>query len=489
MDATTDLIPDPGLRIGGAARAARAGGSFEVIDPSRRVALTRVADASPDDVDDAVAVARRAFLESDWASRPAHERGAVLVRLAALIRDRSEPLAELESRSNGAPITESRAQVAAAATIFEFFGGLAPSVIGTMPNAGAAVLDLVTVEPFGVCGLITPFNAPIFTMAMKAAPALAVGNAVVVKPSPLTPLTTLAVADLAQTAGIPDGIVNVIPSQSVETGAALVAHRDVPRISFTGSTPVGQSIHASAAALTKRVTLELGGKSATLVCEDADPATVVQESAYASVFRSSGQLCTHRSRIFVPRSMLDRFVDLYVERVRSFRIGDPLDPSTEIGPLASDHHRNRVEAMVRDAARRLEPVIGGQRAVVEGLPDAAFFQPTVFVDPPADLSIMREEIFGPVACIVGYEHLDDAIGQANDTDYGLTASIWSSDVGAALRIASRLQAGNVSINQASVIAPWAPFGGHKQSGIGVELGLEALRDCVQLKNVMVKLPG
>ena len=489
MSASRDLIPDPGLRIGGAARAARAGGTFEVIDPARRVLIAQVADGSPGDVDDAVAAARAAFLTSGWSTRAPHERGAVLIALAASIRERSEELAVLESRSNGAPVAECRAQVAAAATIFQFFGGLAPSVVGTMPNAGPAVLDLVTLEPFGVCGLITPFNAPIFTLAMKAAPALAVGNAVVVKPSPLTPLTTLAIADLAQLAGIPDGILNVVPSASAETGAALVTHPDVPRISFTGSTAVGQSIHAAAASMTKRVTLELGGKSATIVCDDADPATVVEESAYASVFRSSGQLCTHRSRIFVPRSMLDRFVELYVECVSSFRIGDPLDPSTQIGPLASDAHRDRVESMVSEATQRLAPSLGGERLVVDGLPDAAFFQPTVFVDPPGDLAVMRDEIFGPVACIVSYDSLDDAIDQANGTAYGLTASVWSSDVGAALGIASRLQAGNVSINQASVIAPWAPFGGHKQSGIGVELGLEALRDCVQLKNIMVKLPG
>lgn len=475
-----------GLWIGGANRTARSDSTFTAADPTRRTILAEVADGGPDDVDDAVTAARAAA--SSWSSISPQQRGTTLSTLAGLIRDHAEELAELETFGNGTPIAESRSQVAAAATIFEFFGGLAPSVRGTIPNAGDDVLDLVRVEPYGICGFITPYNAPIFTLAMKAAPALAVGNAVIVKPSPLTPLSTLAVAALTPAAGLPDGTFNVIPSSSIETGAALVSHPDVPRISFTGSTKAGTEIHTLAASMTKRVTLELGGKSATIVCDDADPRAVVEASAYASVFRSSGQLCTHRSRVFVPESMRQEFVDLYVEHVRALSIGDPLDPATQLGPLVSDAHRDRVDAMVREAKQHLAPAIGGAPMVVDEFPGAAFYEPTVFVDPPLHLSIVQEEIFGPVACILSYRSVDEAIEQANDTRYGLSASVWSQDIGAALRIADRLQAGNISINQASVIAPWAPFGGRKQSGLGVELGQEALREYVQLKNVMLKLP-
>jgi aldehyde dehydrogenase (NAD+) len=406
--------------------------------------------------------------------------------VAAGIRSEAERLAQEETANNGQPIRESRTQVQTAAMLFEYYGGLAPSVTGSVPDIGSATLDFTRPQPYGVCAAVTPFNAPIFTMAGKVAPALAMGNAVIVKPSPYTPLTALSVARVAEEHGLPSGLLAVLPGRDAALGEAVVVHPRIPKISFTGSSGTGAAIARAAASQFKHLTLELGGKSASLILPDADLESAVSGSAYWTVFRSAGQICTHRTRVLAPKAVLDEVVERYIDVARGLATADPALDTTQVGPVISDRQRQNILATARAARDAGADVWEVETAT--SLPDRGYFvAPHVVARADEHSAIVREEIFGPVVSILGYDDDADAIRLANQSDYGLAATVWSRDTARAIQVADQLMAGNVSVNQAPVIYPWAPFRGWNHSGLGVEMGTEALTEYVRFKNFLVSL--
>jgi acyl-CoA reductase-like NAD-dependent aldehyde dehydrogenase len=475
------------LWVNGEAQPAEKGAVYDVLEPATAHKLVEAADASSLDVERAVEAATAALRSSGWAEQLPYARGSVLRAIANRIRDRADELAELETINNGQPIKESRGQVLGAAILFDYYAGLAPSVRGTTIPMGPGVLDYTLREPFGICGMIVPWNAPIFTVAMKLAPALATGNAAIVKPSPLTPLTALRLAELAHEAGLPDGLLSVLPGSSPELGSAIVTHPEIPRIAFTGSTATGRKILEAAAPHIKNVSLEMGGKSPNIILPDADLDAAIEGSVYFSMFRSAGQICTHRTRTLIPASIYDDAVERYVNRAKQLNLGDPLEESTEMGPLVSADQLDRTRHYIGLGIEAGATVALGGVDAPEGFGDGWFMAPTVLTDVTNEMAVARDEIFGPVAALMSYADVDEAVEIANDTSYGLAATVWTGDLALGHRVAARLQAGNVSINQAPVIYPWSPFAGYKQSGLGVEMGVEALDEYVQIKNVMAKL--
>ncbi|HEX2645940.1 MAG TPA: aldehyde dehydrogenase family protein [Candidatus Dormibacteraeota bacterium] len=463
------------------------GRTTRLVDPAHNQPIAEVAAADAGDVDRAVAAARSAFDEGKWPRLSAGQRGRYLLRLAALIEREADELARLESLNNGKPLRESsRIDVPLAADCFEYFAGYATKLTGdTLPVPGD-MLAYTLRQPVGVVAAITPFNFPFLLAAWKLAPALAFGNTVVIKPSPETPLTTLRLAELAIEAGVPAGALNVVLGDAVP-GTALVAHPHVDKVTFTGSTAVGKQVVTGAAGNLKRVSLELGGKAPNIVFADA-PLDDAVGGALFGVFWTQGEICTAGSRVLVQEPVFDAFVDKFVARAKRLRLGDPLDLRTDVGPLVSRRQLDRVlsfiEAGKAGGARMLT---GGGRPGDAALADGNYVVPTVFVDAPADLSIAREEIFGPVVVIQPFRTADDALRIANATEYGLTAGVWTSDVKVAHRMARDLRAGTVWVNTYNVVTSEAPFGGFKQSGWGRENGPYALNDFTEVKQVYVNL--
>ncbi len=463
------------------------GRTANVVEPAHNQPIAEVAAGDAGDVDRAVAAARTAFDEGRWPRLSAGQRGRYVLRLAALIERDAEELARLESLNNGKPIRESsRIDVPLAADCFEYFAGYATKVAGeTLPVPGE-MLAYTLRQPVGVVAAITPFNFPLLLAAWKLAPALAFGNTVVIKPSPETPLTTLKLAELALEAGIPAGALNVVLG-GTEPGAALVAHPHVDKVTFTGSTAVGKQVVMGAADSLKRVSLELGGKAPNIVFADASLEDAVAGALFG-VFWTQGEICTAGSRVLVQEQVFDSFVQKFVERARGLRLGDPLDLSTDVGPLVSRRQFERVmgyvEAGKTGGARML---LGGGRPSDPALADGNYVLPTVFVDVPSELAIAREEIFGPVVVIQPFKTADEALRIANNTDYGLTAGVWTSNIKVAHRMARDLRAGTVWVNTYNVVTSEAPFGGFKQSGWGRENGPYALHDFTEVKQVYVNL--
>jgi acyl-CoA reductase-like NAD-dependent aldehyde dehydrogenase len=415
------------------------------------------------------------------------DRGRILIRLTALIERESEELARLESQNNGKPIRESREiDIPLVVDTFEYYAGFSTKLTGRTLALPAHALGYTTREPLGVVGAITPFNFPLMVAAWKLAPALAFGNAVVIKPSPETPLTTLRLGELLLEAGVPDGVVTVVTGGR-ETGEALVDHPGVDGISFTGSTSVGRTIAAKAGEQLKRLSLELGGKGPNIVFDDADLEHAVAGSLFG-VFWTQGEICTSGARILVHRSVYDTFAERFVERTRRLRIGDPLDEATQVGPLVSTRQRDIVMGHMRSAAEEgARLLVGGGTPPDPGLERGNYVQPTVFGDVRNDMRVAREEIFGPVATLIPFSTTEEAIVLANDTPYGLSAGVWTRDIRKAHLVARGVRAGTVWVNSYNQIRPEAPFGGFKASGWGRENGYEAADFYTEAKHVYVEL--
>jgi len=443
-----------------------------VLEPATEATLAELEAAGVEEVDAAVARARAAY--RDWRAVKPGDRAALMRRFADTIEARSGELATLEARNVGKPISDARAEMAMVVETFRFYAGAPERLLGdTIPVAGG--VDMTFREPLGVVGLIVPWNFPLVIASWKVAPALAAGNTVVLKPADLTPLTALELERIAIDADLPEGVVNVVSGPGSVCGERLVQHPDVAKIAFTGSTEVGRRIAEGAAATIKRVTLELGGKSANLVFADSD-LDAAARAAPIAVFANAGQDCCARSRILVERSALDRFMEALEETIDDLRVGDPLDEDTDMGPLVSAQQRETVGSYVPDDA----PV-----AIRGSAPDGPgfWFPPTVLAPVSNEDRAAREEIFGPVACVIPFDDEADAVRIANDTIYGLSGSIWTRDGARALRVARAVEAGVVSVNSNTSVRVTTPFGGFKQSGVGRELGPHALDHYTELKNV------
>jgi acyl-CoA reductase-like NAD-dependent aldehyde dehydrogenase len=474
-----------GLRIGGKAGPARSGATYAVANPATGAIVARVADAGRADVDRAVAGARAAFTAGTWRRTPAPQRGEVLAAVAQRIEARADELARLESLCSGKPISDCQAEVRGAARYFRFYGAAVNHLTGQTIPVSNTGLDFTLREPIGVCALIVPWNGPIAIAAKKAAPALAAGNSVILKPAPATPLTALELADMCWAAGVPADVFSVLTGASRELGQELVAHPDVAKISFTGSTETGADILSRAASGIKRVSLELGGKSPNVVFADSDIGQVAQ-SAIAAVFANSGQDCCARSRMIVQRPVLDQFVQTLAELAGQVRQGDPLDPQTQLGSLISAGQRDRVLGFIdRAVTGGAELVCGGQVVQRPGLEAGNAITPAVVTGADPDSEVATTEVFGPVATILPFDDEDEAIALANGTRYGLSGSLWTRDIGRALRVSREIRSGLLSINSDSSSYIQAPFGGYGHSGLGREQGLEGLHDFTEVKNIYV----
>ncbi len=473
-----------GLFLNNQTVPARSGDSAPVLNPATGEVLARVAQAGPEDVDVAVSAARRAWDQGEWRRATVAERAAVLLRLAERIRAEAGELAALESRNVGKPIAEARGEIEMGAACFQYYAGLIPAFGGRTVPVSAPGTGLTFREPVGVCGLIVPWNFPFAITTWKVAPALALGNSVVVKPASATPLTALRLAELAAEAGLPPGVLNVIPGPGGAAGSRLAQHPDVRKISFTGSTEVGSEVMRLAAGDVKRVSLELGGKSASLIFADAD-----LEKAGASVsgsFGNAGQDCCARSRVLVERSVYDEVVERFVERVRALRVGNPQDETTEIGALISPSHREKVHGWVRRGVEQGATLCTGGRLLTGDLYDrGSFYEPAVFRDVTPDMAIAQEEIFGPVVSLLPFDSEEEAIRLANGTIYGLSGSLWTRDVGRALRVVKAIETGVISVNASWSVHLEMPFGGVKRSGVGRELGPSALDHYSEWKSVFI----
>ena len=445
---------------------------LEVLNPATEEVVESLEPATEDDADAAIARAREAF--PAWRDVQPDDRSRLLRRLADALDAEQENLAQLESKNTGKPIGDSRGEMAMVAETFHYYAGMPDRLLGdTIPVSGG--VDVTFREPLGVVGLIVPWNFPLTISSWKMAPALAAGNTLVLKPAELTPLSALAFERIALQAGIPEGVVNVVVGPGSKVGKRLVEHPDVAKVAFTGSTEVGKGIMAGAAGTIKRVTLELGGKSANVVFADADLEKAAA-SAPVAVFGNAGQDCCARSRILVEKCAFDEFLSLMQPVVEGFRVGDPFDEETEMGPLISADHREKVAAYVPEDA----PVaIRGEAPEGSGF----WFPPTVLAPLSNDDRAAREEIFGPVVAVIPFEDEEDAVRKANDTVYGLSGSIWTENGARALRVARRMETGVISVNSNTSVRVATPFGGFKQSGVGRELGPHALDYYTEVKNV------
>lgn len=468
-----------GVFIGGDRRPAKSGKTYCLTDPATEEVWAEVAAGGVEDIDQAVQIADQ--MRSTWRQVNSRERTRILLKLAELIRSQAEELAQLESRNVGKPIREAREEMLLAADCFEYYAGTINKIGGQTIPVAASGTHLTFREPVGVCGLIAPWNFPLVITAWKVAPALAMGNPVVLKPASLTPLTALRLGELALEAGVPAGVFNVVPGAGSVVGDALLRHPLVRKISFTGSTEIGSQVMRLAADTIKRVTLELGGKSANLVFEDADLDKAVPKAVW-SVLGNAGQDCCARSRLLIQRSIYDDFLDRLTQQFQLLQVGQPQSEQTEIGALVSVQHRDRVLEYVHVGQQEGATLLCGGTVPLE---QGAFLQPTIFAHVQPEMRIAQEEIFGPVVAAIPFDTESEAIAIANHSLYGLSGSIWTQDISRALRVAKAIETGVLSINTGHSVHLEAPFGGVKQSGLGRELGLAVLDHYSEIKSVFI----
>lgn len=474
------------MYVGGEWLQAASGSFFESVDPTTGEVWALMPDAGSTEVEAAVAAARQAFQSSAWASFNGDGRGKLMFRLAELLETRAEMLGEVETHDNGKLLRETTGQVRFAARTFRYFAGIADKVLGqVIPLDDDRMLDFAVREPVGVCVALLGWNSPLQFTANKLAPALAAGNTVVVKPSEFAAASVLEFAKLAEEAGFPPGVINVITGDGAGVGRLLCSHPGVDLISLTGSVATGRAVGTAAAQNITRVVLELGGKSPHIVFEDADLDRALV-GVQSGIFAAAGQTCVAGSRLLLQRSIYEAFLERLVAQTRQIRIGSPFDPETQMGPLANRPQYERVlEFIKKGVSAGVRLACGGTQAQVDGLSNGLFIQPTIFVDATNATAIAREEAFGPVLTVIPFRDEDEAIEIANDSEFGLASGLWTKDLSRGIRVARAMRTGTVWVNTYRTVAAAAPFGGFKRSGFGRERGLEALREYTLVKNVMI----
>ncbi|MDF5758969.1 aldehyde dehydrogenase family protein [Spongiactinospora sp. TRM90649] len=477
------------LLVGGLWAPATGGGRFKTVNPANGSVITECAEASTADVDRAVAAARAALRDPAWAGMSPAARARLLWRVADLVEEHASELALLETRDNGQPISVAReVTVAGTAEHFRYFAGWCTKIEGSvLPVSYPDTLHYTRREPVGVCALITPWNFPLMIAAWKLAPALACGNTVIIKPAEQTPLSTVRLVQLMERAGFPPGVVNLLTGGPA-VGAGLAVHDDVDKVSFTGSTRVGRSLVYASAGNLKRLTLELGGKAPSVIAADADIDAAVAGNVQGALF-NSGQVCAAYSRFYVDRKRADEFTAKMADAASGLKLGSGLDPESRLGPLISEEHLNSVDTHVRGArAQGAELVTGGRRAEGE-LAEGYFYEPTVLAGVGDEMTIAREEVFGPVIPVIAYDDPDELVARANATEYGLAASIWTGDLATAHRLAAEIRAGAIFINMPHVPDAATTWGGYKTSGWGREMGPYAIDAYTEIKGVWTHLGG
>jgi acyl-CoA reductase-like NAD-dependent aldehyde dehydrogenase len=476
---------DYGLWIDGEEVSAAAGGTFAIENPTTKDTIARVAEGLEEDVDRAVAAAEKAF--RTWGKSSATERFHLLCHLAQLIKENADELARWETLITGRPIREMYAQVMRLSDFYEYFAATARVAEGGVTPFDGPYLNYTRHVPLGVVGLITPWNHPLLILTKKLAPALAAGNSVVIKPSEFTPTTTIDLARLCKEAGFPDGVINVVPGFGPAAGKRVATHPSIQKVDLTGGTETGKVVASLAAGHLAQVSMELGGKAPIIVFDDADIEQAVAGATFAA-YIAAGQTCIQGARLIVHEKVYDAFADLLAQRAKSIRLGDPLEPETQMGPVSSGRQYDRVLSYVKQGMDEGARILTGGEAITTPPFDQGYFvAPTIFVDVSPDMVIAQEEIFGPVTTIIPFRSEDEGIAIANNSQYGLGAAIWTRDVARAHRVAHALEAGIVWINDHHRIDPSMPWGGFKDSGIGREVGLQAYRAYTQTQTVLVKL--
>lgn len=472
------------LIIDGSRKDSVSNETYTVFNPATGAEIATVAKASIEDAELAVKAAREAFDLGKWRHFPVNKRARTLNKIASIMRARFNELVELEILDTGKSLAAAQGQVMQAIEDFEFYAGAIVSHRGAVNSMPGAFQNITEKEPVGVCAQIIPWNYPMMMAAWKVAPAIAVGCSIIVKPASLTPLTAIVLGEICLEAGVPEGVVNVIPGSGSVVGNYLVEHEQVDKVAFTGSTPIGKDIMSRASETLKRVTLELGGKSPSLIFDDADIDAAVYGSLFG-IFYNTGQSCEARSRLYVHEQIYDEFMEKFVEKTKQLKLGNPFDKDTHVGSIISQEQLDVIDGYVQSAREEGADILtGGKQANIKGYENGYWYEPTIIANTTHDMKAVKEEIFGPVAVVMKFKDEKEAIKLANDSDYGLGSAIWTKDYARATRVSKQIQAGIVMVNCPFSAFPGTPFGGYKQSGFGRELCIETLDLYTETKSIL-----